>query len=150
MGCDEVRTMEIGEDEDNFQANNICRGVATGLLRNDLNFTDSIIYNQQELDDKLRIFIPTKIQKEDSNDTEYNTKDDILTNSISINFDVECIIAINKINRVFKVEESLEGDYVIFHDNQPGSSNKYIALIVKKLGKNAKITFNTPKSPSYN
>ena len=148
MGCDEVRTMEIGEDQNNFQANNICRGVITGFLRNDLNFEESIIYSQQELDDKLRIFIPTKIKKEDSKDTEYNTKDDILTNSVTINFDEECLLALNGINKVFKVEEGADGNYVIFHDNQPGSSYRYVALIVKKLGNNARIVYATPKAPS--
>ena len=144
MGCDEVRTM-VEEDQN---PNNLCRAVATGLLRNDLNFTDTIIYNQQDLDDKLRIFIPTKIQKKDTNTTEYNTKDDILTNSISIDFENQCLIAISGINRVLKVEETEEGDYVIFHDNQRASPNQYIALVVRKLGRSSKMIFNPPKVTS--
>ena len=145
MGCDEVRTMV---EDDPSANNNICRAVATGLLRSDLNFTDTIIYNQQDLDDKLRIFIPTKIQKKDTNTTEYNTKDDILTNSITIDFDKQCLLAINGVNRVFRVEEGLDGDYVIFHDNLPGSPNQYIALVVKKLNRGARIVYATPKVPS--
>ena len=147
MGCDEVTTMEFGEEKDSYQTNDVCRRVVKGLLQTDLNFKDSVIYSQQELDDKLRLFIPTKIPKANPGDIEYNTKDDILTKSLSINFDEECLLAINGVNRILKVEE-VDGNYMIFHDNQPGSLGKYIALVVKKIGPEAKICYYSPKSPA--
>ena len=146
MGCcEEPRPTEVGEDKNNkYHAKNICIRILTGHLRNSSDFKDSIIYNQQELDEKLRVFIPTKIKNEETNNMDYNTKDDILTNSLVINFDDECLIVVNGVNRIFKVEEN-QGNYMIFHDELPGSYDKYTALIVKKLGPLSEIRYATPK-----
>ena len=118
----------------------------TGFLQKDINFTDSLITNQEELEDNLRSFIPTKIIKDDSNIPTFNTKDDILTKSANINFNKNYVIAINGVNRVLRVEED-NGNYLIIHDNQPGYKNKYIALVVIKIGDSPTFFYESPKKP---
>ena len=118
----------------------------TGFLQKDINFTDSLITNQEELEDNLRSFIPTKIIKDDSNIPTFNTKDDILTKSANINFNENFVIAINGVNRVLRVEEE-NGNYLIVHDNQPGYKNKYIALVVIKIGDSPNFFYESPKKP---
>ena len=148
MGCDEVRTLEIEDDPENkfSKKKNLCVKMLTGFLQKDINFTDSLITNQEELEDNLRSFIPTKIIKDDSNIPTFNTKDDILTKSANINFNENFIIAINGVNRVLRVEEE-NGNYLIVHDNQPGYKNKYIALVVIKIGDSPNFFYESPKKP---
>ena len=149
MGCDEVRTLEIDEVEENGQLSkkkNLCVKMLTGHLQKDTNFTDSLIRNQEELEENLRSFIPTKIIKDDSNVPTFNIKDDILTKSAIINFSEYYLIAINGVNRVLRVEEE-NGNYLIIHDNQPGYKNKYIALIVIKIGESPNFFYESPKKP---
>ena len=148
MGCDEVRTSEIEDDPENkfSKKKNLCVKMLTGFLQKDINFTDSLITNQEELEDNLRSFIPTKIIKDDSNIPTFNTKDDILTKSANINFNENFVIAINGVNRVLRVEEE-NGNYLIVHDNQPGYKNKYIALVVIKIGDSPNFFYESPKKP---
>ena len=148
MGCDEVRTLEIEDDPENkfSKKKNLCVKMLTGFLQKDINFTDSLITNQEELEDNLRSFIPTKIIKDDSNIPTFNTKDDILTKSANINFNENFVIAINGVNRVLRVEEE-NGNYLIVHDNQPGYKNKYIALVVIKIGDSPNFFYESPKKP---
>ena len=148
MGCEEVRTLEIEDDPENNspKKKNLCVKMLTGFLQKDINFTDSLITNQEELEDNLRSFIPTKIIKDDSNIPSFNTKDDILTKSANINFNENYVIAINGVNRVLRVEEE-NGNYLIIHDNQPGYKNKYIALVVIKIGDSPTFFYESPKKP---
>ena len=148
MGCDEVRTSEIEDDPENkfSKKKNLCVKMLTGFLQKDINFTDSLITNQEELEDNLRSFIATKIIKDDSNIPTFNTKDDILTKSANINFNENFVIAINGVNRVLRVEEE-NGNYLIVHDNQPGYKNKYIALVVIKIGDSPNFFYESPKKP---
>ena len=149
MGCDEIRTLEIDEEKENNQSSkkkNLCVKMLTGFLQKDTNFTDSLITNQEELEENLRSFIPTKIIKDDSNIPTFNTKDDILTKSAIINFNDYYLIAINGVNRVLRVEEE-KGNYLIIHDNQAGYKNKYIALIVVKIGESPNFFYESPKKP---
>ena len=148
MGCDEVRTLEIEDDPENkfSKKKNLCVKMLTGFLQKDINFTDSLITNQEELEDNLRSFIPTKIIKDDANIPTFNTKDDILTKSANINFNENFVIAINGVNRVLRVEEE-NGNYLIVHDNQPGYKNKYIALVVIKIGDSPNFFYESPKKP---
>ena len=149
MGCDEIRTLEIDEEKENNQSpkkKNLCVKMLTGFLQKDTNFTDSLITNQEELEENLRSFIPTKIIKDDSNIPTFNTKDDILTKSAIINFNDYYLIAINGVNRVLRVEEE-NGNYLIVHDNQAGYKNKYIALIVVKIGESPNFFYESPKKP---
>ena len=86
MGCDEIKTEEYYDQMENSNNNfqkkpNLCLKMYSGVLQSDINFTDTLIRNQNELEDKLRSFIPTKIIKDDSEVPTFNTKDDILTNS---------------------------------------------------------------------
>ena len=148
MGCDEVRTLEIEDDPENqfSKKKNLCVKMLTGFLQKDINFTDSLITNQEELEDNLRSFIPTKIIKDDSNIPTFNTKDDILTKSANINFNGNFVMAVNGVNRVLRVEEE-NGNYLIVHDNQPGYKNKYIALVVIKIGDSPNFFYESPKKP---
>ncbi len=151
MGCDEVRTLELDEKEDpqNDQfgsKKNVCLKKYTGQLdlQSDNNFKDSIISNMEELEDKLRQYIPTKIKKDDSDVPTFNVGDDILTKSVAIDFSKCYLLAIHGVNQVLRVEEE-NGNYLIYHDNQPASKNKYFALIVKQIGINPNIFYATPK-----
>ena len=147
MGCDEVNTLEPENEQDNNEpvsSKNLCVKMLTGLLQSDCNFTDTLIMNQDELDDKLRLYIPTKIKKENSDTLIHNLGDRILTKADNIDFNKYYLIAINGVNRVLRVEEE-NGNYLIVHDNQPGYKNKYIALVVEKLGSNPEFFYASPK-----
>ena len=148
MGCDEVRTMEAESDEssENDGHQSLLKKIYTGFLQKDVEFEDCIIKNQEELDDKLRSCIPTKIKKEDTNTLGFNTKDDILTKSAKLDFQKNYLIALNGINKVIKVEEN-NGNYVIHHDNKPGYKYRYIALVVSRIGFDPKFILDSPKKP---
>ena len=151
MGCDEIKTEEYYDQMENSNNNfqkkpNLCLKMYSGVLQSDINFTDTLIRNQNELEDKLRSFIPTKIIKDDSEVPTFNTKDDILTNSAKINFAQHYLIAINGVNRVLRVEEE-NGNYLIYHDNQAGSKDKYLALVVTQIGVDPHFFYATPKKP---
>ena len=45
-----------------------------------------------------------------------------------------------------RVEEE-NGNYLIVHDNQPGYKNKYIALVVIKIGDSPNFFYESPKKP---
>ncbi len=147
MGCDEIRTFESENEQDNNEANihkNLCSKILSGLLLSDSNFHDTIIKNQEDLDDKLRSYIPTKIKKDNSDSLSHNLGDLILTKAHQIDFTKNYLIAINGVNRVLRVEED-NGNYLIFHDKQPGYKNKYIALVVERLPINPGFNFASPK-----
>ena len=151
MGCDEIKTLEIEDKEpipksdDPFGKKNLCLKMYSGQIQPNNDFVDSVIKNQEELEDKLRSYIPTKIKKDDSDVPVFNTRDDILTKSVNINFNEYYLIAINGVNRVLRVEEE-NGNYLIFHDEQPAEKNKYIALIVLQIGPQPEIFYKTPKN----
>ena len=153
MGCDEIRTLDPEFDQENdgdsAKPQSICSKIYSGRLQIDIVFEDTLIKSQDELDDKLRCYIPTKIKKPDSDDLAFNTKDDILTKSADINFNNNYIIALNGINKVVRVEE-MEGNYVIYHDNKSGYRNRYVALVVRKIGPNPKFILATPKRDYLN
>ena len=149
MGCDEIRTLELDNDQDNIEGNthkNLCSKILSGLLQIDSNFHDTIIKNQEELDDKLRYYIPTKIKKDNSDSLSHNLGDLILTKSHQIDFTKNYLIAINGVNEVLRVEED-NWNYLIFHDKKPGYKNKYMALVVERLPINPGFNFATPKKP---
>ena len=146
MGCDGINTLEYYEKENNeiSTKKNLCKKIYTGELQPDINFIDSIIKNNEDLEEKLRAFIPTKIKKDGSDIPTFNTKDDILTKSVNFDFNENYLIALRGVNRVLKVEE-IEGNYLIYHDNQAGHKNKYISLVVAKIGSEPNIYYDKPK-----
>ena len=151
MGCDEIKTLEL-DDQDNEEfakPQSLCSKMYTGLLQIDIVFEDTLIKSQDELDDKLRCYIPTKIKKPDSEGLSFNTKDDLLTKSANIDFNNNYLIALNGINKVLRVEE-MDGNYVIYHDNKSGYRNRYVALVVRKIGSNPKFLLASPKKPYLN
>ena len=152
MGCEQIVTFDSIEDNENSnspaQNNNLLIRQYTGLLSQDNTFSDTIIKSNDELNDNLRSFIPSKIKKD--NNYTYNIYDDILTKSEKVNFQDEYIIAINGIHKVLRVEE-LNGKYLIFHDNQPKEKNSYVAIVVKRIsGFNPEFTLASPKRPFKN
>ena len=149
MGCEQIVTFDSIEDNENSnspsQNNNLLIRQYAGLLSEDNNFSDTIIKSNDELNEKLRSFIPSKIKKD--NNLTYNIYDDILTKSEKVDFQEEYIIAINGVNKVIRVEE-MNGKYLIFHDNQPKEKNSYVAIVVKKIpGNKPEFTFASPKRP---
>ena len=149
MGCEQIVTFDSIEDNENSnspaQNNNLLIRKYTGLLSQDNTFSDTIIKSNDELNDNLRSFIPSKIKKD--NNYTYNIYDDILTKSEKVNFQDEYIIAINGIHKVLRVEE-LNGKYLIFHDNQPKEKNSHVAIVVKRIsGFNPEFTLASPKRP---
>ena len=149
MGCEQIVTFDSIEDNENSnspaQNNNLLIRQYTGLLSQDNTFSDTIIKSNDELNDNLRSFIPSKIKKD--NNYTYNIYDDILTKSEKVNFQDEYIIAINGIHKVLRVEE-LNGKYLIFHDNQPKEKNSYVAIVVKRIsGFNPEFTLASQKRP---
>ena len=149
MGCEQIVTFDSIEDNENSnspaQNNNLLIRQYTGLLSQDNTFSDTIIKSNDELNDNLRSFIPSKIKKD--NNYTYNIYDDILTKSEKVNFQDEYIIAINGIHKVLRVEE-INGKYLIFHDNQPKEKNSYVAIVVKRIsGFNPEFTLASPKRP---
>ena len=149
MGCEQIVTFDSIEDNENSNSpaknNNLLIRQYAGLLSEDNNFSDTIIKSNDELNAKLRSFIPSKIKKD--NNLTYNIYDDILTKSEKVDFQEEYIIAINGVNKVIRVEE-MDGKYLIFHDNQPKEKNSYVAIVVKKIpGKNPEFEFANPKRP---
>ena len=144
-----IVTFDSIEDNDNSnppsQTNNLLIRQYTGLLSEDNDFSDTIIKSSEELNDKLRSFIPSKIKKD--NNYAYNIYDDILTKSEKVNFQDEYIIALNGIHKVLRVEE-INGKYLIFHDNQPKEKNSYVAIVVKRIsGYNPQFSLANPKRP---
>ena len=150
MGCEQ--TLTFGETEQFDKAfaqtrpKNLLIRTYTGILTKEKEFTDTIIKSNEELNKKLRDYIPSQIDL--GNDRyDYNLSDDILTKSATVNFNEEYIIAINGVNKVLRVEEN-EGNYIIYHDNQQKEKNSYVALVVKKIsGDNPKFFFASPKRP---
>ena len=161
MGCEQIMTFDELEDNNNINNNNLNNNPASppqtnnllvrayqGILSPGADFCDTIIKSNEELNAKLRNYIPSQIKK--NNDYTYNLDDDVLTKSVQVNFEKEYIIAINGVNQVIRVEE-YNGDYLIFHDNQPKERNAYIALVVRRIPKYMpKISFASPKRPFLN
>ena len=153
MGCEQILTFEETEqfnrgspETQPTKPANLLLRTYKGLLSPENNFTDILIKSEAELVQKLRDYIPSRIEI-DKDNYDLNYDDDILTKTAKINFNEEYIIAINGVNNVLRVEEN-NGKYMIYHDNQPKEKNSYIALVVKKIeGFNPKFIFASPKRP---
>ena len=145
MGCEESRTIDI---ENPRARNNEIEIIAKyeGILESSESFEDTIIYSDKELEEKVRTFIATKIPSKDNpNYHEPNILDDILTQSYQIDFSKHVVIAVNgvKINRI----QTIAGNYVLYHQGQPGSSTNYYAYVVRRLPSNPILIFE-PEKPS--
>ncbi len=147
MGCENSKSIEL---IDSNKAINLIQGeidetkpnLINKILRGDLqgNFKNCLITNQVQLEEYLVSFIPTKIKKEDNEfELIHNINDDILTQSIEINFEDEYIIALSGLNEILKVEE-YNGNYLVFYDKE-GDITKYIAIFVSKLNDFSQILF---------
>ena len=136
MGCEESRTIE--------ERPLTIEKKMTGLLEKDLHFQDCLIQSENDLENKIRMFIPTK--KPDENNPEQlvpNIQDDIVTSSLKVDFDKNYVIAMSAIN-ITNVSE-VKGCYLVYHDNQAKSSGTYCAVVVEKLPGNPEIKLASPK-----
>ena len=136
MGCEESRTIE--------ERPLTIEKKMTGLLEKDLHFQDCLIQSENDLENKIRMFIPTK--KPDENNPEQlvpNIQDDIVTSSLNVDFNKNYVIAMSAIN-ITNVSE-VKGCYLVYHDNQAKSSGTYCAVVVEKLPGNPVIKLASPK-----
>ena len=153
MGCEESRTIEDVQTPQQVQVATTrpltIEKKMTGLLMKDLHFQDCLIQSENDLENKIRMFIPTK--KPDENNPEQlmpNIQDDIVTSSLKVDFDKNYVIAMSAIN-ITNVSE-VKGCYLVYHDNQAKSSGTYCAVVVEKLPGNPEIKLASPKpNPNY-
>ena len=154
MGCQNSNTSEKEnkqekENKDNLNNQieqnqideNLLIGMHSGLLIKGLDFKNCLIKSQDEYITNLRMFIPTKIPKKQKNSSGFNLDDQVLTNSININFSKNYVIALKGFNNIEKVENN-NGNYLIHHDGQFNNEEKYVALIVKKLEGNPLLLYS--------
>ena len=148
MGCEESRTIEDVQTPQQVQVATTrpltIEKKMTGLLEKDLHFQDCLIQSENDLENKIRMFIPTK--KPDENNPEQlvpNIQDDIVTSSLKVDFDKKYVIAMSAIN-ITNVSE-VKGCYLVYHDNQAKSSGTYCAVVVEKLPGNPEIKLASPK-----
>ena len=148
MGCDESRTIDDVQTPQQVQEATTrpltIEKKMTGLLEKDLHFQDCLIQSENDLENKIRMFIPTK--KPDENNPEQlvpNIQDDIVTSSLKVDFDKNYVIAMSAIN-ITNVSE-VKGCYLVYHDNQAKSSGTYCAVVVEKLPGNPEIKLASPK-----
>ena len=124
---------------------NLIVKIYRGYLIQDSKFFDTLIKSEEELNQKLRVFIASRVRKDiNSKDLIYNIYDDILTKSVNINFENNYVIAINGIYTVLKVEEN-NGNYLIYHDNQVCETIIYNAIVVRKIEGEPRIILANPK-----
>ena len=148
MGCEESRTIDDVQTPQQVQVATTrpltIEKKMTGLLEKDLHFQDCLIQSENDLENKIRMFIPTK--KPDENNPEQfvpNIQDDIVTSSLKVEFDKNYVIAMSAIN-ITNVSE-VKGCYLVYHDNQAKSSGTYCAVVVEKLPGNPEIKLASPK-----
>ena len=148
MGCEESRTIEDVQTPQQVQEATTrpltIEKKMTGLLEKDLHFQDCLIQSENDLENKIRMFIPTK--KPDENNPEQlvpNIQDDIVTSSLKVDFNKNYVISISAIN-ITNVSE-VKGCYLVYHDNQAKSSGTYCAVVVEKLPGNPEIKLASPK-----
>ena len=148
MGCDESRTIDDVQTPQQVQVATTrpltIEKKMTGLLEKDLHFQDCLIQSENDLENKIRMFIPTK--KPDENNPEQlvpNIQDDIVTSSLKVDFNKNYVIAMSAIN-ITNVSE-VKGCYLVYHDNQAKSSGTYCAVVVEKLPGNPEIKLASPK-----
>ena len=148
MGCDESRTIDDVQTPQQVQEATTrpltIEKKMTGLLEKDLHFQDCLIQSENDLENKIRMFIPTK--KPDENNPEQlmpNIQDDIVTSSLKVDFDKNYVIAMSAIN-ITNVSE-VKGCYLVYHDNQAKSSGTYCAVVVEKLPGNPEIKLASSK-----
>ena len=148
MGCDESRTIDDVQTPQQVQEATTrpltIEKKMTGLLEKDLHFQDCLIQSENDLENKIRMFIPTK--KPDENNPEQlvpNIQDDIVTSSLKVDFNKNYVIAMSAIN-ITNVSE-VKGCYLVYHDNQAKSSGTYCAVVVEKLPGNPEIKLASSK-----
>ena len=148
MGCEESRTIDDAQTPQQVQEATTrpltIEKKMTGLLEKDLHFQDCLIQSENDLENKIRMFIPTK--KPDENNPEQlvpNIQDDIVTSSLKVDFNKNYVIAMSAIN-ITNVSE-VKGCYLVYHDNQAKSSGTYCAVVVEKLPGNPEIKLASPK-----
>ena len=153
MGCDESRTIEdvkgskMSSSVGNPKEPNLAEKILTGIIQpyGDKTFKDCIITNQTELEENIIEFIPTKIPDPNGENEIPNIHDDLVTNTLQVDFGVHSLIALSGINKVLKVENHND-NYLVYHDGIKGKKNTYVAVLVQKIiGGFPILEFNPPK-----
>lgn len=155
MGCEESRTIDdrpfaredsgyIQQPQPQFQnGSSVCFKILHGYLESDqTGFKDTVIKNEKELEDNIKMYIPTYI-KDKNGQQKPNIIDDILTNSLKIDFNKQYVVVMNAINITDVLEK--KGNYFVRHDNRPGSVQEYNAAVVRKLPGNPIIIMEKEK-----
>ena len=141
MGCTEVSAIEEVKGKEkistigNPNEANLAEKIVSGIVQpfGDKTFKDCIISNESEFEDKIVDFIPTKIPDPENDDNEIpNINDDIVTQSLKVDFNINCIIALSGIHKVLKVERHND-NYLVYHDGQKGKKILILLLLFKKL-----------------
>lgn len=142
MGCEESRTIEDIKKQEkgaiavgNPNSPNLAQKMVRGHLEpfGDKKFEDCIIKNEEEFENKIIDFIPTKIPDPNDDNKEIpNVSDDIVTQSLKVDFSLNDIIALSGFNEILKVENN-NGNYLIYHDGKKGNKKTYIAIVVEKI-----------------
>lgn len=147
MGCEESRTIEDARENTrkvSSEPDNLVIKVIEGILDKNLPFIDCLITSNDDLTKNIKDFISTRKPKKDNpSQTEPNINDELVTDSITIDFNQNHVIALNgvKVNKVLNIE----GNYIIFHNEEHGSKGNYTALIVKKIKGTPMIMYATSK-----
>ena len=132
---EEVKEKEKISSIGNPNEPNLAEKIVSGIVQpfGDKTFKDCIINNETEFEDKIVDFIPTKIPDPENDDNEIpNINDDIVTQSLKVDFSLNDIIALSGFNEILKVENN-NGNYLIYHDGKKGNKKTYIAIVVEKI-----------------
>lgn len=149
MGCEESRTIDDGPKkeskyEQQKEGENLIVRTLTGLLEKNLEFHDCLIESESDLENKIRMYIPTtKPDENDPNKFSPNIQDDIVTKSLEIDYSKYSIIAMSGIN--INYVSNSNGNYLVRHDGVAKSSGSYCAVVVKRIPGNAQILLASPK-----
>ena len=151
MGCEESRTIECEKrrpargPRDTIETEEIeIINTYKGILCTAKSFKDTIIYSDQDLEEKVTQFIATQVPVNGNpSKQEPNTLDDILTRSYKIDFNEYVVIAVNGV-KIDRIGTKL-GNYVLYHKGETRSSTEYCAYVVRKLLGTPKLIFEPSK-----
>ena len=107
MGCEESRTTgdepkrepKCEQGTQQKEGENLIVRTLTGLLEKNLNFQDCLIESESDLENKIRMYIPTT-RPDENNPNKFapNIQDDIVTKSLELNYSEFSIIAMSGVN----------------------------------------------------
>lgn len=152
MGCEESRTIgdepkrepKCEQGTQQKEGENLIVRTLTGLLEKNLNFQDCLIESESDLENKIRMYIPTT-RPDENNPNKFapNIQDDIVTKSLELNYSEFSIIAMSGVN--INYVSNVNGNYLVRHDGVSKSSGSYCAVVVKRIPGNPQMMLASPK-----